>query len=73
MVVLQLLQQQVRDKAKQAGPTLTSSNGSYVEDLQLQAVLGQGGFGTVYSGLWKGSLSAIKVSHVHVMCHVGHA
>eukprot|EP00775_Hariotina_reticulata_P006073 gene6073-6312_t len=60
--MVQLLQQQVRDMVKQ--PSRTNSNGSYVEDLQLQAVLGQGGFGTVYSGQWKGSLSAIKLMYV---------
>lgn len=37
-----------------------------LQDLTLQRVLGVGGFGTVYQGLWKGSTAAVKVKQLLV-------
>jgi predicted Ser/Thr protein kinase len=33
----------------------------YIEDLELHRLMGRGGFGSVFSGNWKGSAAAIKV------------
>lgn len=33
----------------------------FVEELELQRLLGKGGFGSVFAGTWKGSPAAIKV------------
>lgn len=34
---------------------------SYVQELEVHSILGQGGFSTVYAGTWHGSRAAIKV------------
>ncbi|KAF6257680.1 kinase-like domain-containing protein [Scenedesmus sp. NREL 46B-D3] len=34
---------------------------SYLSELQLHSVLGEGGFGTVYAGSWMGARTAVKV------------
>ena len=45
-----------------------------IEDVQLGPLLGQGGFGKVYRGLWNGAAVAVKVSYPkprckHFVCH----
>ena len=45
-----------------------------IEDVQLGPLLGQGGFGKVYRGLWNGAAVAVKVSYPkhdckHFPCH----
>eukprot|EP00879_Flechtneria_rotunda_P011534 GHRR01012048.1.p1 GENE.GHRR01012048.1~~GHRR01012048.1.p1 ORF type:complete len:530 (+),score=174.35 GHRR01012048.1:2440-4029(+) len=61
--MVQFLQQQVRNNFEKA-QIKQPSNTSFVEELQLSRVLGKGGFGIVYQGVYKGSSAAVKVMHV---------
>lgn len=40
---------------------LVCGSDSYISELEIHSVLGQGGFSTVYAGSWHGSRTAIKV------------
>lgn len=41
------------------------------EDVSLGPLLGQGGFGKVYRGLWNGAAVAVKVMHILVYSFKG--
>lgn len=49
------------DRALTAPQGVVKDHNEAFEDVQLGPLLGQGGFGKVYRGLWNGAAVAVKV------------
>ncbi|KAF6260015.1 kinase-like domain-containing protein [Scenedesmus sp. NREL 46B-D3] len=63
--MVEMLRQQVQ-RSKDKVRDKENRDSGYIEDLQLHRLLGRGGFGSVFSGNWKGSAAAIKVMYVQM-------
>ena len=56
-----------RDTTPQPG--VEKGQNEAFEDVQLGPLLGQGGFGKVYRGLWNGAAVAVKVRYLHALLY----
>ncbi|WIA40005.1 hypothetical protein OEZ86_013431 [Tetradesmus obliquus] len=63
--MVEMLRQQVQ-RSKDRVRDKENRDAGFIEDLELHRLIGRGGFGSVFSGNWKGSAAAIKVMYVQM-------